>query len=279
MGYMVATGPNVSEEQKAANARAKAAGSESALSTLGRIPGGIIDAVNPFSQGQVNFQGSNAQLGSGGQWGQAGMAQANRSGAQGNSAWSGDQRFLADHLRGQMSGQNSLSVEQLRQDSGRNIAMQQALAASAGPQNAAMAQRMASQNAGRINQGMAGQAAMAGIAERNAAAQALGGLAGQARGQDMSQQFGAQQLDDARWQSGMGLGLNAAQSNLGAQTAQDQMRLQQALAQAQMPSANQQLAGAVLGGAQTYAQLFPGTPATAAPPAWDQWGATDYRGK
>lgn len=225
--------------------------------------------MNPFSTPQINWQGSGSQLGNGGMWGQAGMNMANQAmGRQAaTSPWANDQVALGEALRRQMSGQDSISREQLRQDAGRNISMQQALAASAGPQNAAMAQRMASQNQGRINQGLAGQAAMAGIAERNAATNAYGNLTGMARGQDMQNFYQNRQGNDAMWQGAMGLGLGAAGQNLQAQTQQDQMRLQQAMAQASMPSANQQLAGAVLGGAQMYSQLWPSTPAAAAAPA------------
>lgn len=73
------------------------------------------------------------------------------------------------------SGQDSLSREQLRQGLQQNLAAQQAMAASANPNNAAMAARSAANNMARSGYGMSGQAAMAGIQERNAANQLLGG--------------------------------------------------------------------------------------------------------
>lgn len=112
----------------------------------------------------------------------------------GDSAFAGDQRALVDRLRGQMNGQDSLAQLQLRDATDSNIAQQRSQAASASPGNAAMAQRLAMQNTGRINQGFGSQAAQLGIQERNAAANALGAVAQGARGQDQQQsQFNAGQ--------------------------------------------------------------------------------------
>jgi hypothetical protein len=101
-----------------------------------------------------------------------------------DSAFRGDQAALISRLRGQMNGEQSLSNLQLRGATDGNIAQQRSLAASATPGNAAMMQRVASQNIGRMNQGFGHQAAMLGIQERNAAANALGAVAGQGRQQD-----------------------------------------------------------------------------------------------
>lgn len=110
----------------------------------------------------------------------------------GESSFRGDQQALVDRLRGQMSGQDSLAQLQLRNATDANIAQQRSLAASAGPQNQAMMQRLAAQNIGRMNQGVGQQAAMLGIQERNAAANALGQVAQGARGQDLQRgQFNA----------------------------------------------------------------------------------------
>jgi hypothetical protein len=95
-----------------------------------------------------------------------------------------DQRQLADYLRGVMSGKDSMSQRQLQDATDRNVASQMSMAASARPGQGAMASRLAMQNAGRANQALAGQAAMAGIAERLGASSALGGMLGQMRGQD-----------------------------------------------------------------------------------------------
>lgn len=99
-------------------------------------------------------------------------------------------------LRGQLgrlaSGQDSLSAEQLRQGLQQNVAGQQAMAATARPQNAAMAARTASMNAARAGSALSGQQAMAGIAERQAAQQALGSMLMQERGQDVNAALGGQ---------------------------------------------------------------------------------------
>lgn len=111
-----------------------------------------------------------------------------------DSSFRGDQAAAAQYLGEQMRGQHLLSAEQLRQGQMSNVAAQQAAAASAGPGQQAMAQRMAMANSARQGYGMSGQAAMAGIAERNAAAGAYGQMAGQIRGQDLSlNQFNANQ--------------------------------------------------------------------------------------
>lgn len=106
-----------------------------------------------------------------------------------------EQSQLADLLRARANGADSMSAQQLRRDAGANIASQQALAASGRPGNAALAGRMAAQNAGRVATGLSGNTAMAGIAERDAAARALAGLAGQARDQDINASLGQQQIN------------------------------------------------------------------------------------
>lgn len=96
-----------------------------------------------------------------------------------------------DRLEGLASGRDSISAEQLRQGLQTQLAMQRSAGAGAAPQNAAMAARNAAMNMGRASSGMAGNAAMAGIAERNAASQALGqGILGM-RGQDANVALGS----------------------------------------------------------------------------------------
>ncbi len=110
-----------------------------------------------------------------------------------DSSFRGDQASLVERLRNQMGGADSLAQLQLRNATDQNIAQQRSLAASANPQNAAMMQRLAAQNIGKMNQGLGQQAAQLGIQERNAAANALAGVAGQARGQDLQHnQFNTQ---------------------------------------------------------------------------------------
>lgn len=94
------------------------------------------------------------------------------------------------YLQGQMTGQNSVSAEQLRQGVQQNVAAQQAQAASASPQNQAMAARLASMNSARLGYGMSGQQAVAGLQERNQAAQTLAQLQEQQRQQDMQATLG-----------------------------------------------------------------------------------------
>jgi hypothetical protein len=88
-------------------------------------------------------------------------------------------------LRRRAMGQDSLSAEQLRQGLQQNVAAQQSMAAGARPSNAAMAARTAAMQTGRLGAALSGQQSMAGIAERQAAANALGNLQIGARGQDV----------------------------------------------------------------------------------------------
>jgi len=76
-------------------------------------------------------------------------------------------------LQGLANGQNSVSAEQLRQGLQQAQAQQMSMAASAAPQNQAMAARNAMVNSGNVASGMMGQQAMAGLQERQAALNAL----------------------------------------------------------------------------------------------------------
>ena len=88
------------------------------------------------------------------------------------------------------NGGRSVSAEQLRQGLQQNLASQQAAAASAGPGNAAMAARNGMMNMSRMGTGLAGQQAVAGLAERNQAQGQYGQLLGQMRGQDLQGTLG-----------------------------------------------------------------------------------------
>jgi hypothetical protein len=92
---------------------------------------------------------------------------------------------LRGQLRDQASGKLSMSKEQLRQGLQQNLSAQSAMAAGARPGSAPMAARTAMMNAGRMGAGMSGQAAMAGIAERQAAQSSLGGMIMNQRDQDL----------------------------------------------------------------------------------------------
>lgn len=76
-------------------------------------------------------------------------------------------------LRDIIAGKNSISGEQLRQGLAGNLSNMRAMAASAAPQNAASAARTAMMAGGRAATGLSGQAAMAGLQERQNAQQAL----------------------------------------------------------------------------------------------------------
>ncbi|MCA1833045.1 MAG: tail fiber domain-containing protein [Mycobacteriales bacterium] len=89
-------------------------------------------------------------------------------------------------LQRQASGQDSVSAMQLRQALGQQLAQQRSFAAGASPRNAAGAARTAAIQMGRASTAAAGQQAVAGQAERNAANQQYGQLVGQLRGQDLS---------------------------------------------------------------------------------------------
>ena len=106
-----------------------------------------------------------AEAGRASQFGQQGAGNYRYLGAQG--------RRDLDYLRSLQRGEQSVSAEQLRQGLAQNVAGQQAMAASAAPGMAPMAARNAAMNAARMGSGMAGQQAVAGLAERQQAAQAL----------------------------------------------------------------------------------------------------------
>lgn len=114
-------------------------------------------------------------------------------GAQGYGAM-GDQLALQRGLlKRQALGRDSLSAEQLRQSTDALRAQQIGMAAGAAPSNAGMAAREASLNSALIGGGLAGQQAIAGIQERQAAQQQLGALNLGQRQQDLNAALGGQQ--------------------------------------------------------------------------------------
>ena len=144
-----------------------------------------INALNASAANATNFANQN----------QAGF---NQLGAQGNQALSG--------LQALANGQNSVSALQLQQAQRQNLANQQAMAASASPQNAAMAARTAAIQSGKLGYGLAGQQAVAGLQERNQAQNQYANLLGQLRGQDLSGATGS-----------MGQAINAQSGGLNGQ--------------------------------------------------------------
>lgn len=101
-----------------------------------------------------------------------------------------DRRYLQD-LR---AGKNSIAAEQLRQGLMQQQGQMIGTMASARPGSSPMAARTATLAAGRAGSAMAGNAAMAGIAERNAAAQSLANMNLGQRGQDIQYSLGQRGL-------------------------------------------------------------------------------------
>lgn len=114
-------------------------------------------------------------------------------GEQGYANMSAESQRAREQLARYASGQDSLSAEQLRQGLQQNMSAQRSMAASASPQNAAMAARTAANNMSRSSYGMSGQAAMAGIAERKAANESLANMIMQQRQQDAQVALGSRQ--------------------------------------------------------------------------------------
>lgn len=154
----------------------------------------------------------------------------------GGGPFRGQQEELSNMLMAQARGEQSYSAEQLRQNAGRMQSMQQSMAAGARPSQSAMANRMAMQGASRIGTDMIGQQALAGIAERNAAAQSLGGVLQGARGQDIDAYLGAQ-----------GLGLQNAAGQQAGQLGREQIRANRYDTAMGSPSNKEALIGALTG--------------------------------
>jgi hypothetical protein len=182
--------------------------------------------------------------------------------ASGGEQWGQQQQQLANMLMGQASGQNSMSAEQLRQGQAMNVAAQQSMMAGARPGQGVAALRMGMGNVARSGYGLAGQQAMAGIAERQAAQQALAGVLGQARGQDMNasqfnasqQQQLAQALLGAQLQNA-GMQQQGGQAYRGDMTTRYGIDQQVAMNAANQPSTGDKILGAVMGGAGLAAQV------------------------
>ena len=102
-------------------------------------------------------------------------------------------------LNGLASGQNSVSMQQLHQGLQQAQAQQMSMAASATPQNQAMAARNAMMNAGNLASGMMGQQAMAGLQERQGALNALSQMQMQQSGQNLNGALQAAQLSNGAY--------------------------------------------------------------------------------
>lgn len=107
-------------------------------------------------------------------------------------------------LQGLARGNNSVSAEQLRQGLQQSQAQQMSMAASAAPQNQAMAARNAMMNAGNLASGMMGQQAMAGLQERQNALNTLAQLQAQQSGQNLQGALGAAGLSNNAYGTDLG---------------------------------------------------------------------------
>jgi hypothetical protein len=132
--------------------------------------------------------------------GEAGAwAMENQDNVRGMSA---ESALMRDELRKRMNGERSISAEQLRQGLQQNYAGQRSMAASASPQNAAMASRTAAMQMGRLGAGMSGQAALAGLQEQKQAQDALSQMILQQRGQDVNSALQSRQTEVSAYGAG-----------------------------------------------------------------------------
>ena len=164
---------------------------------LGVLGLGSGDPSNPFR----NAQGNNAAQGNAFGNAAAGQYGANQAGI--------NQSIAA--LQAQANGQNSVSAMQLAQGQQANLAAQQSMAASANPQNAAMAARNAAYNMNSSNYGLSGQQAVAGLQERNQAQSALGQLQLGQSGQNLQGALGGYGVAN----QGYGNALGTPQQGIG----------------------------------------------------------------
>lgn len=144
---------------------------------------------------------------------QAALAHASLAGPAAQAADSpfrANQVQVLDQLAKLMRGEGSVAGIQAQAAAARQLAQQQAMAASASPSNALAARRLAGQQMAQMGGDLEAQQLAAQQAERNAATTQYGDISGQARGQDL--QLGEFNAD----QSNQGARLNAS---LGTQAA------------------------------------------------------------
>lgn len=143
------------------------------------------EKLGPLNRGENEFRGVDpgGEVGAFANRGRIGFAGR---GAQANQ--------LVRQLQARAAGEDSLSAEQLRQGLQQNVAAQQSLAAGAAPQNQALAARTAAQQSAALGSGLSGQQALAGIQERQAAQDSLGGLLQGLRQQDLEAALRSQEL-------------------------------------------------------------------------------------
>lgn len=147
-------------------------------------PGQVADRLKHDYQNLTNDPTADQQRADLNRQGQAASDFA-QFGENGYGAMTNESAAFRDALRRRASGENSISNEQLRQGLQQQLAQQRSMAASASPQNAAMAARTAAINMGRASSAMSGQAAMARLQEQKDAEAALGAAIYGQRGQDL----------------------------------------------------------------------------------------------
>lgn len=159
--------------------------------TLGRVGKGV--ATGGWSElARLGEDSDSQKLQRNQMMGQGDAANAFAGQSQANFGQLGNEAAAQRQYLGQLAmGQNSVSAEQLRQGQQRNQAAQLSYAAGASPAYAAGAARTAAIQSARIGAGLAGQQAMAGLAERNQAQQGLAQMLMQQRQQELQATQGA----------------------------------------------------------------------------------------
>jgi hypothetical protein len=173
----------------------------------------------------------------------------------GGEQFRGGQQQLIRQLQQQAAGRGpSLAGLQANAVAQRSLAQQQALAAGAAPGNEALAARQAAMNAGNTMQDLAGTSAQARMAEQMQARAMLGGVLGQARGQDIgNEQFNAGSANNRTLAQGS-MEMNQRQLNDARNMQLRQLEMNQALAKAGMQQSNTMGTQIMSGGANLLAQ-------------------------
>lgn len=173
-----------------------------------------------------------------------------------DSSFRGDQQAMMDAYRGMYNDDSqSLALRQAERDQAGMQAQQRSLMASASPNNQAMMARVGSQNIGRGNQAIAGNALMGRIAERQGLAGTMSNLSGMARAQDQNmsqfnaqQQQGNRQWNDQAAQGWYGANMQNAALQQSGNMGYEQNRLGRFGIVAGQPTGAERLASGLTGG-------------------------------
>lgn len=153
-----------------------------AAKAVGRTVGGLTEESESTKQQREDLNQQGRSASDFAAWGEQGFHSTGREGAD-----------VREILRRQAMGQDSVTREMLRQGLQQNLSAQRSMAAGASPNNAAMAARTAAMQMGRLGAGMSGQAALAGMQERQAATKAWMDAVNAARQQEMQVALGSRQ--------------------------------------------------------------------------------------